>query len=159
LNGIVAGDRLLRLPITYDNAINDPRTKAPAATKGYDAKLGEIEVQIETCLHSTSVSYRGTPKYLLVLRANREGRLEEIFAGPFEKVGSKMKSHESVTDKKFFLKVADLIDLNVHDMPRNECEISKVFLPHPKPVRVPPLMVPRTEEELTPEESRISEAL
>jgi hypothetical protein len=150
--------------------------KAPKGTKGFDAVSKEgRKVQIKTCLHSSTVSYRGDVQDLLVLQADNEGRLREIYAGPFDNIqkeflkGGKMKPQESVTDRKFFLKVSDLINLNVHEFTRKDCKHDEIFLPSvlpesPKHAEGPnrnqfalEKIVVRNEEELNEEERTIQE--
>lgn len=151
--------------------------KAPKGTKGFDAlsKDGR-QIQIKTCLHSSTVSYRGEVQDLLVLQADHKGRLQEIYAGPFDNIakeflkGGTMKPQESTTDRKFFLKVSDLVKLNVHEMAREDCKYDAIFscsdLPASFQVAESPQVtqsglgkiVVRREEELNEDERTIQES-
>lgn len=152
-------------------------TKAPKGTKGFDAltKKGR-QVQIKTCLHSSTVSYRGEVQDLLVLQADNEGRLREIYAGPFDNIEKEflkkgsMKPQESTRDRKFFLKISDLIKLNVHEFYREDCRHDTIFLDCHNPTSCEHLdhfqvaesdlqrIVVRREEELNEDERTIQES-
>ncbi|WP_431673914.1 DUF6998 domain-containing protein [Rhizobium leguminosarum] len=114
--------------------------KSRNAAKDHDGCLPDGGgVQIKTCLHSDTVSYRGIPQNLLVLRVDGTGSMQEIYAGPFAHITAKfddkasaMKEQLSTTDKKFRLKVSDLIALNIHAIPRRECSFH-LFLQNATP--------------------------
>lgn len=118
--------------------------KSEKGQKNHDAfSLNGRTIQVKTCLHSTSVSYRSgldDPKAdLIVLKVNDLAEIEEVYAGPFsvikaaiEDAGNKMSSPVSNTDKKSMLSVTALKGLNVHRLAFKPCRFKGLFEGEPR---------------------------
>lgn len=82
-------------------------TLAPSGADGYDAiRTDGKTVQVKANHSSSTIGFRGSADYLLVLKIESDGSYEEIFYGPFKTVEA--QSNFSKRDNKRTMTISKL---------------------------------------------------